>query len=94
MTYKCHRLPNYTRTYRRRARLLQSEVALLMGHKSTSYLSRIERFHKMASLSTAFALSSIYKVPIEELFAGEYERLAHEIGTRKQTVRNREQKRP
>jgi transcriptional regulator with XRE-family HTH domain len=76
------RLPNYLRTYRKRAGLSQDEVAFLLGCRSGAKVSRYERLARRPSLETAFAYEAVFGVPARELFAGVYEKVEHEIRKR------------
>ncbi len=75
------RLPNYLRTYRKRAGLSQDEVAFLLGYQSGTRVSRYECFGRQPELETALAYEAISGVPARELFAGMYEEI--EAETRK-----------
>src|SRR5437016_13669224 len=74
-----HRLPNYLKTYRKRAGLSQDEVAFLLGCRSGARLSRYERLARRPSLETAFAYEAVFGVPARELFAGVYEKVEREV---------------
>ncbi|MBI4469801.1 MAG: helix-turn-helix transcriptional regulator [Acidobacteria bacterium] len=67
------KLPNYLRTYRKRAGLSQDEIAFLLGARSGAKVSRYERFRREPSLRTALAYESVFRIPVRELFAGIYE---------------------
>lgn len=73
MAYR--RLPNYLKTYRKRAGLTQDEVAFLLGCASGAKVSRYERLARRPSLETAFAYESVFRVPARELFAGVYQKV-------------------
>jgi len=70
------KLPNYLRTYRRRAGLTQDEVAYLLGNESGTQVSRYERFARQPSLRTVVAYEVIFRAPALELFAGLAQRVA------------------
>jgi len=74
-----HRLPNYLRTYRKRAGFTQDEIAYLLGCKSGAKVSRYESFSRLPSIKTSFAYSVIFRVPQKELFAGEYQKVESEV---------------
>jgi len=76
------RLPNYLKTYRRRAGLSQDEVAFLLGCQSGAKVSRYERRSRQPSLETALAYEAVLGVPARELFAGVYEKVEEEIKKR------------
>src|SRR3990172_10662490 len=69
------KLPNYLRTYRKRAGLTQDEMAYLLGCRSGAKVSRYEHFTRQPNLKTVFAYQIIFHVPAEKLFPGIY----HEI---------------
>jgi transcriptional regulator with XRE-family HTH domain len=73
MLFHNQRLPNYLRTHRKRAGLSQDDVAALLGGHSGAAVSRLERFRRQPSLKTALVLEAIYRVPIRELFAGQFQ---------------------
>lgn len=63
-------LPNYIRTYRKRAFLTQSEVAFLLGAKSSAGVSRHERFKQIPDLETLLAYEVLFRAPVRNLFKG------------------------
>jgi len=77
-----HKLPNYVRTYRRRAGLSQNEMAFLLGCQSGSKVSRYERFQRQPTLDTAFAYEALFGAPAREIFGGVYERSLNAIQER------------
>lgn len=64
------RLPNYIRTYRRRACLTQREVAFILGTKSSARISRHERFKQQPDLQTLLAYEFLFRTPVRSLFIG------------------------
>src|SRR5207245_5960688 len=76
------RLPNYLKTYRKRAGLSQDEVAFLLGCRSGAKVSRYERLARRPSLETAFAYEAVFGVPARELFAGVFEKVEGQIKKR------------
>lgn len=64
------KLPNYLRTYRKRAGLTQDEVAYLLGNESGTQVSRYEHFLRQPSLRTVVAYEVIFGAPAREMFAG------------------------
>ena len=76
------RLPNYLKTYRRRAGLSQDEVAFLLGCQSGAKVSRYERLARQPNLETALAYEALLGVPARELFAGVYEKVEEQIQKR------------
>jgi len=83
------RLPNYLKTYRKRAGLSQDEVAFLLGCKSGAKVSRYERLARRPSLETAFAYEALFGVPARELFAGVYQKVEGEIAKRARALAGR-----
>lgn len=67
------KLPNYLRTYRKRACLTQDEMAYLLGCSSGAKVSRYEHFRRLPSLLTAFVYETVFGVPARQLFAGIFE---------------------
>jgi transcriptional regulator with XRE-family HTH domain len=84
-----HRLENYLKTHRKRARLSQEEVACLLGSRDGTCPARHEAFGRTPSLETALAYEAIYGVPVRELFAGTYERAERETARRARAFRRR-----
>src|SRR5947208_11233269 len=76
------RLDNYLRTYRKRSGLTQSEVAFLLGCKTSAQVSRYEKQHHLPPLRTALACGTIFRVHLPELFAGIQESVDQEIAER------------
>jgi len=64
------KLPNYLRTYRKRAGLTQGEVAFLLSGLSGAKVSRDERRRRRPSLQTAFGYQVIFGAAAHELLAG------------------------
>ena len=64
------KLPNYLKTYRKRAGLSQADVAYLLGVRSGTKVSRYERFSRLPNLETALAFEALYHMPVADLFAG------------------------
>lgn len=76
------RLPNYLKTYRKRAGLSQDEVAFLLGCRSGAKVSRYERLARQPTLETAFACEAVFGVPTRELFAGVFQKVEAQIQKR------------
>lgn len=68
-------LTNYLRTHRRRFALTQRELAVLLGGRSGSGVSRYERGRRIPTLSTILAYELIFDTCARTLFAGEYNRV-------------------
>ncbi|ESY51888.1 MULTISPECIES: helix-turn-helix transcriptional regulator [unclassified Mesorhizobium] len=62
------RLAIYLKTFRRQHGLSQKEVAFLLGLKSDTHISRIERYLREPSVETLIACSLIFGCPAEDLF--------------------------
>lgn len=76
------KLTNYLRAYRKRAGLTQREVAFLLGLKARGPISEIEKRRRVPLLRTALALSTIFGIPVEELFSGMCDSIGTEIEER------------
>lgn len=76
------KLPNYLRTYRRRASLSQEEVAYLIGACGGPKVCRYERASRRPSLETALAYEALFGIPARDLFAGVYEKVEGETRRR------------
>src|SRR5689334_15835217 len=70
------KLPNYLRTYRKRAGLSQGEVAFLLGCQDGHKASRYELRKRNPNLETVLAYELIFGAPARELFAGVFENVA------------------
>jgi transcriptional regulator with XRE-family HTH domain len=73
------KLPNYLRTYRKRACLSQDEVAFLLGCGNGTKVSRYENFARQPSFETALAYQVMFGAPSKELFAGMYQTVEKSI---------------
>jgi transcriptional regulator with XRE-family HTH domain len=76
------KLDNYLRTFRRRAGFTQEEVAFLLGRGSGTKVSRHEGGGRGPGLRTVLAYQAIFAVGPEQLFAGTYDRIEHEVRRR------------
>ncbi len=74
-------LPNYLRTYRKRACLSQEEMAFLIGFKSGARICRYEGCRQTPNLRTLLAYEFLLRTPIRELYGGVAEEV--ERGVRK-----------
>lgn len=72
--------------YRKRMRFTQIEVTRLLGWKNTKGLTKIESGGVIPTLTTAFKLSIIYRVPIEFLFSSVYESLRNHIRAKEMSL--------
>ena len=76
------RLPNYLRTYRKRACLTQDEVAYLLGTWNGAKVSRYEGFKRRPNVQAVFAYRMIFGVQVRDLFAGEFKKVEQVIKRR------------
>lgn len=75
-------LPNYIRTYRRRAFLSQEELAFLLGSSAGTTVVRHETDQRVPKLDTALTYAVALQVDTRELFAGRYELQARAVRDR------------
>ncbi|MEW6306746.1 MAG: helix-turn-helix transcriptional regulator [Verrucomicrobiota bacterium] len=80
------RLPNYLRSHRKRLAFSQEDVAFLLGAGSGAKVCRYERFVRVPSLETALAFEVIFRKPVRELFAGQYEKVECRVLARAQKL--------
>lgn len=64
------KLPNYIRTHRKRTHLTQSEVAFLLGSKTSTRVCRHERLEQTPNLQTLLAYEILFRTPVRNLFGG------------------------
>ncbi len=83
------RTHNYLRTHRKRTGLTQDELALLLGCKSGTKVSRYERLTREPNLETAFACQAIFGVPAHELFPGIYQNVEQIIKKRAEQLKEK-----
>lgn len=76
------RLPNYIRTYRKRACLTQEEVAFLLGSKSSANVSRHERFKQTPDLPTLLAYEMLFGTPVRSLFSSTHQEVEQKLRQR------------
>jgi transcriptional regulator with XRE-family HTH domain len=86
------KLPNYVRTYRKRAGLSQDELAFLLGCEGGTKVSRYERFARHPSLETVLACEAIFGVQVRDLFAGVFEKVEEQIKRRARILLKRLEK--
>src|SRR5258708_3198478 len=72
-------LPNYIRTYRKRACLTQEEVAFLLGSKSGASISRHERFKQTPDLQTLLAYELLFRTPVRNLFSRKHQEVEQKL---------------
>ena len=80
------RLQNYLRTYRKRYALSQEDIAILLGAKSGTKVSRYESFARTPGPLTTFAFQIIFDRPASELFAGSYDEVRQDIRRRARSM--------
>lgn len=73
--------------YRTEHQLSQRRIAVMLGHKKTTQVSRWENGEKTPSLTNALKLGYILKVPVETLFVDLAAGLRGEIDARSSQVR-------
>lgn len=76
------RFDSYIRSYRRKARLSQEDVAFLLGGTSGTSVSRHERGRRVPTVQTALAYEIILGQPVGELYRRFLFLLRQEIGMR------------
>jgi transcriptional regulator with XRE-family HTH domain len=76
------RLPNYIRTFRKRAGLTQEEVAFLLGSKSSAGISRHERFKQTPDLETILAYELLFQAPARNLFTSTHREVEQKLKQR------------
>ncbi|SRR6266849_3379957 len=64
------KLPNYLRTFRKKAGLSQRDVAVLLGSSDPTRVSRYELNKRDPNVGVALAFEIIFGVPSSVLFAG------------------------
>jgi DNA-binding XRE family transcriptional regulator len=72
-------LPNYLRTYRKRARLTQEEVGYILGSKSGAVISRHERSKQTPDLQTLLAYEMLFRTPVRNLFDGTHRKVEQKL---------------
>jgi len=83
------KLSQYLKSSRRRAGLAQSDVAMLIGDRTASRISRHERGRRLPTLETALAYQAIFGVSVAELFAGSYRTIARRVANRAKNLADR-----
>lgn len=87
-----HKLDNYLRTHRKRTCLSQREVAFLLGRENEMTVSRYERAVQRPSLETLLAYRVIFGAPLEELFAGVFQKVERSVRKRARSLITRLEK--
>lgn len=83
------RLSIYLRAHRLRSGLTQGEVAYILGFKSRSHVSRLERGTRQPTHDAASSLALLFGVGVEDLFPAISRRAADGVGTRAYELRQR-----
>lgn len=72
-------LPNYLKTFRKRAGISQKELALLLGSSSGSKVSYYESDKRIPTIKTIFMLELIFNAPASQLFQGIFEDAKNDV---------------
>ena len=64
----------------------QKQVAFLLGHKSTTQLSRYERGARIPNLETALKLEIAYSTPVRVLFSEFFKELYEEVQKKREAL--------
>lgn len=83
---KRNRFRNQLLRARMKKSIGQKKVAVLLGHKSSAYLSRYESGEKLPSLKAALKLGLIYNIPIHVLLDGYLEACRNEMKRYEQRI--------
>ena len=78
--------PNRLCFLRRRARLSQKQIAVLVGVKDRSVISRYERGETIPSLEVASKYEDIFGVFVKDMFSQLRSRWRQEVETAAQTI--------
>jgi DNA-binding XRE family transcriptional regulator len=65
----------------------QKQVALLIGHRDATMLSKYEKGLLAPPLRTALKLMLLYRLPIQEIFTDEVSQAREELAKKVKTVR-------
>ncbi len=80
MDYQRYRsIPNKLRDYRKARNLTQEQVASALNLKNKTLIARWERQRSIPNLITAFRLSALYQVSVDELFHETADKVREEI---------------
>lgn len=74
-----HATFNYVRTYRLRHALTRRELALLIGQRSATAISRFESGQRVPRLRSALALQVIFGPMPHDIFPGIYEDVEEDV---------------
>lgn len=86
MTPKTKRETNYIFNMRRNRRLLQKQLAVLIGHRYTYMLSKYEHGVSLPPLETGLLLEIVLGVRLPELYPDLYARLHRDVMKRCATL--------
>ena len=75
-------LHNYLRMHRKRTGLYQEHVARLLGGRTETIVLRHEKVQRVPTLQAALAYAVIYRVSVDELFAGLKEEVEKDVRKR------------
>jgi len=67
------KLPNYVRTYRKKAGLSQRELGLVLGYLDDGQVARHETFDTVPPLEVALRYEAAFHIPVSQIFGGLYE---------------------
>lgn len=73
---------SYLRTHRRTWGLTQKELAFLLGRKSPTHVSRLEKRKRMPSIDIVLACEILFGVTSKEVFPALYEEIEDSVMTR------------
>src|SRR5438132_6048532 len=82
MTPKNQTEVNFILNMRRNRGLAQKQLAVLIGHKHTSMLSKYEHGRSLPPLQTALLLEIVLGVRLPELYPELYQTLTRQVATR------------
>ncbi len=82
---KC-RFPNRLKNFRRLFFFSQKEVALILGLKDTSQLSRWEKGVTLPSILNLFRLAKLYKVLPNEMYIDIWKSISLEVNAKEQNL--------
>ncbi len=89
-----HKLPNYLRLYRKRLGFSEHEIALLLGVRHGSQVSRYEHFYRVPSLRTALAYHAIFRTSNPEIFGGLFQKVEGQVRKRARRLLRKLEKAP
>jgi transcriptional regulator with XRE-family HTH domain len=87
-------LPNYLRSFRRRDKVNQRDLAILLGCRFSSDISRFEQRERIPTLKIALAYAVVYNASIGELFSGLHCEVRRQIAARVRLLQEKYAKAP